>query len=103
MTPDEISISKYIDTRIKSVEDKLDGQMQFFSQHFVLTALALEKAEKETEARKVRRDADFKDMEGRISNLEMTRSFSEGKMWMVMALFATVPTILAILALIKRS
>lgn len=101
MTPEEISIRDYIDIRIKNVEDKLDGQMQFFTQHFELNALALIKSDKEAGLRKVARDAAFKNIEERMVSLEMTRTFSAGKLWMVMVLFAAVPTVLALIALFR--
>ncbi len=101
MSPKEVTLRDYIDLRINGVEDKLNSQMQFFIQHFELTALALEKSEKDAAIRKESRDLILKTMEVRMQNLETTNSFSAGKMWMVMAGFAAIPTILALVAFFR--
>jgi hypothetical protein len=42
-------------------------------------------------------------LDKRIKALENANSFSAGKLWMFMALFAAIPTILALIALFRKS
>jgi hypothetical protein len=42
-------------------------------------------------------------LDKRIKALENANSFSAGKLWMFMALFAAIPTILALVALFRKS
>ena len=105
----DISLRDYIDIRIKSVEDKLDAQSRFSAQYFALNEVALKKAE---EAMLVRLEGlnyvtreqlskIDKCFEDRIRRIEMSGSFSSGKLWMVMAAFAAIPTIIALLAFVR--
>ncbi len=125
----EISLRDYMEVRFKDLEHQLDAQSKFNEQHFALNESAIKKAEdsmtlrlegmnefraKIAEERKkyvdrdnldviVReRDEKFKGVYSRIDKLETTNAFSAGKMWMVMALFAAIPTILSIIVFIKK-
>ena len=93
----EVSIRDYLDIRIKSLEDKIDSLSAFNAQHFQLSELAIKKAE---ESMTIRLNSMNK-YNDRIQKLEMSGSFSAGKMWMVMATFAAVPTIIALVAFIR--
>ncbi len=95
MTPEEVSLRDYLDTRIKSLEIQLENLSRFETQHFQLNELAFKKTE---DSFKLCLDV----MEVRVKKLEMASAFSSGKMWMVMAFFASIPTILAVIALVTR-
>ncbi len=121
MTESEITLRDYIDVRIKNVEDKIDAQFHFSAQHFALNELAIKKAEESmlqrlegmNEFREQIRDergslATKESMElilsahnSRLGKLEISNSFSAGKMWAVIALFAIIPTIIAIIAFVR--
>ncbi len=119
--PDDISLKDYIDTRIKSVEDKLDSQAAFSAQHFALNEQAIKKAEDSMFIRlesmnlfraqitEERRSYATKEstalimeaFDNRLKKLENSNAFSAGKLWMVMAIFAVIPTIMAVIALVR--
>ena len=115
------AIRDYIDTRIKNVEDKLDSQKEFNAMHFDLNENAIRKAE-DSMTNRLEGMNEFRDqlreergllaskeyVQSRVESLardikklEMTGSFSSGKMWMVMALFAAIPTIIALIAFVR--
>jgi len=116
----DVSLRDYIDTRFKGIELQITEQSNYVKQHFDLNDKAAQKSE---EALLVRLDSmnqfreqinmergDYvtkemqairaKAVDDRLQKLEMASSFSSGKMWMVMAGFAAVPTIVGLAALI---
>ncbi len=121
MTPDEITFKEYLDIRIKSLEDKIDSQAQFNAQHFELNELAIMKAEgavnkhldsmnefrnqmkdeRDTFATRESLSLGVGDLEKRVDTLEKTNSFSAGRLWMIMAFFAGIPTIISLIALFR--
>ncbi len=120
--PDEVSLRDYVDLRIKNVEDKLDGQSKYMAQHFQLNELAIKKAEESmltrlegmnqfreqlnleraTYVTKEALIASMAERNSRLKTLETANAFSAGKLWMIMAIFAAIPTILAVIALFKK-
>ncbi len=118
----EVTLKEYIDSRIKSLELQIESLARFNSQHFELNEKAIQKAE---EAMLVRLDnmnefraqinqerANYatkesvavtqKVVDKRLNGLEQANAFSAGKMWMVIAGFTVIPTIIAIIALVLR-
>ena len=115
----KISTKDYIDLRIRSVEDKIDHLAKFNEQHFELNELAIKKAEesmllrlegmnefreqinKERESYATKQELTLKlePINKSIKRIDEANAFSAGKMWMVMAIFAAIPTILALIAL----
>ncbi len=116
---DDVSLRDYLETCLKSLEDKIENQSEFIAQHFELNEKAIKKAEEAMQIRlegmnEFRSQINMERMNyltrdnysviheelcKRVEKLETTNSFSAGKMWMVMAGFAAIPTILALLAL----
>ena len=116
---DAVSIRDYIDSRMKAEERRLDDFLKLITQHFDLNAKAIEKAEEamlirleqmnEFRAQINKERAEYaskeavvemwRNIEKRLKPLEESRAFSAGKLWMVMAAFATIPTILAVIAI----
>lgn len=119
---DEISIRDYIDLRIKNVEDKINSLSIYLTQHFELNEKAIKKAEEDMTVRLegmnefrsqinsersnyVTRELLEKDKETtdtRLKLLEKANAFSAGKMWVVMAGFAIVPTIISLIAIFRE-
>lgn len=120
MIPDnEVSLKEYIDVRIKSVEDKVDSLARFNAQHFELNEQAIQRAsekmdirlegmnqfrdqikdERQVYAIKESVSKDQEIMDARIKLLERSNSFSTGRMVGIMAGFAVIPTILALIAM----
>ncbi len=117
----EVSLQEYIDIRIKSIERQIEDLSRFTAQHFELSERANEKAKEVMEIRlegmnefrsqidKERTSYATKEMVerevrlagARIKRLEMSNSFSSGRMWMAMAGFAIVPTIISLIAFIR--
>jgi len=117
-----ISTKEYIDLRINNVETLIKGQMDFNKQHFELNEKAIGKAEasmlvrlesmnqfreqiNSERANYITKDNYIVTQESinhRIRKLEEAGAFSSGRMWMVMAGFALVPTIIAIIAMFIR-
>uniref|UniRef100_A0A6M3IXC0 Uncharacterized protein n=1 Tax=viral metagenome TaxID=1070528 RepID=A0A6M3IXC0_9ZZZZ len=118
----DVSLRDYVDTRISSLEDKIDSLSRFTAQHFLLSEAAVKKAEESMLIRlegmnefraQIREErvtyaakVDLLNMEkliyNRLKSLEEARAFSAGKMWVVMVGFAAIPTILALIALFIR-
>lgn len=117
----DVSLRDYVDTRIKSLEDKIDGLSEFSAQHFKFNELAIKKAEDSMLARlatmngfqvQLREErVNFatkeelmnldKSNNARVKKLEEANVFSAGKMWMVMAIFAAIPIVIALFALLR--
>lgn len=115
----EISLKTYIDIRIKSVEDKVDALAKFNAQHFELNEQAILRASEKMDIRLegmnqfrdqikderqtyALKESVIKDQEGldaRIKMLERASSFSTGRIVGIMAGFAVIPTILALVSL----
>ncbi len=130
--PDEqltVSLRDYIDTRIKNVESQIKSLSEFNAQHFYLNEEAIKKSEQAMTVRlegmnefreqinKERsdyvtketlnvivenRETKFGIVNKRLEKLEITNAFSAGKMWVVMAAFAIVPTIIALISLFGK-
>jgi len=118
----DISLRDYIDSRLKSEREHLDSILKLVTQHFDLNEKALKKAEEamlirlsqmnefREQINKERSDYLTKEsfssiedgIDKRIKALENANSFSAGRMWAVMAGFALIPTILALIALFVR-
>ncbi len=113
----------YIDTRIRNVEDKLDFQKEFNALHFELNEKAILKAENSMTLR-LEGMNDFRDQltneregyatkeatelllqayDSRLGKLENASSFSAGRLWMVMAIFAAIPTVIALIAYFRST
>jgi hypothetical protein len=122
MTPEEVSLRDYMELCMKGLDDKIDAQTRLMTQHFQLNEQAIKKAEdsmtlrlesmnqfraqlteeRSSLATKEWSQDNMKILSGRLDKLENISSFSAGKMWMVMAIFAAIPTILAVIALFNR-
>ncbi len=105
MAEQNVSLRDYIDSCMKAEELRLTGFLNLVTQHFELNARAIEKAEEAMRATYITKEDLVMIMESqdkRIKDLELTRAFSAGKLWMAMAGFAAVPTILALIALFTR-
>jgi regulator of replication initiation timing len=117
--PDDVSLKEYIDSRINSLQANIGDLRSYIEQHFELNDKALMlanesmlvrlesmnefreqiKEERANLATKEHLTALQKEFNSRIQPLEEAKAFSAGKMWMVMAIFAGIPTILALIAL----
>ncbi len=75
----EVSLRDYLESRLRNIEEKIDDQTELVRQHL----------------------GNVEKLESRIRKLEMSSAFSSGKLWMVMAIFAVIPTILALIALFR--
>lgn len=115
----EVSLQHYIDTKIAAVQSNVNSLRDMVEQHFLLNDKALKMAneamlarlesmnEFRAQIREERANLATKDdvitcydkLDSRICPLEASKAFSAGKMWMVMAIFAAIPTILALIAL----
>jgi uncharacterized coiled-coil protein SlyX len=118
----DVPLREYIESRINSLEDKIISQSKYIEQHFELNERAIKKAEEamlvrletmnEFRAQINKERTDYvtkealavceKNTDARLKKLEMAGSFSAGRMWVVMAAFAAIPTILAIISLFVR-
>ena len=89
-----ISLKEYIDSSV-------NGLKAYFTQHFELndTALKLANDGLFLELKEIRNDC--VDISKRVKALEESKAFSAGKTKMVMALFAAIPTVLALIALFR--
>jgi len=95
----DVSLKEYIDVRTISIEKNIADLRLYIQQHFELNDKALKLAEKSLDSRFQEIDRNCNNIDGRVKDLETTRAFSAGKMWMVMAIFAGIPTVLALIAL----
>ncbi len=115
----DIPLKEYIDVQIGGLKDQITGLHALMQQHFDLNdravklanesmLLRLEDMNKFREQIKEERGmlatrenvtAIYDKLNGRLSPLEEAKAFSAGKMWMVMAIFAGIPTVLALIAL----
>ncbi len=122
MPEEGVSLRDYLETCLKSIEDKIVAQTRYIEQHFELNEVAIKKAEEAMLTRldsmngfrsqinsersnyvtKETQEVRSAIVDTRLKKLEMTGAFSAGKLWMFMALFAAVPTILALIALFKE-
>ena len=116
-----VSLKEYIDSRINGVEKNIKDLRGMIEEHFRMNDKAVKLAsdslslrlesmnEFREQMREERGGMATKDHLGlleakfdtRIKPLETAHAFSAGKMWMVMAIFAAVPTVLALIALFK--
>lgn len=99
--PDDVSLQDYIDQKTSSIEKNISDLHSYIQQHFELNDKALRLATETLSSRLKGIDEDCDDLDGRVKSLETTKAFSAGKMWMVMAIFAVIPTILALIALFR--
>ena len=117
----EITLRDYIDTRISSIESSILGLKEYIIQHFELNDKAVKLAnesmltrlesmnEFRAQIREERVNLATKDdvvttydkLNARLCPLEQAKAFSSGKMWMVMVIFAAIPTVLALIALFR--
>ena len=117
--PEDVSLRDYIDTKINGVEEKIGDFKKFVAQHFELDDKAkclanesiLTRLETMNDFRaqinKERSDYVTREMlathlenvDKRLKALEMAKAFSAGKAYAVVALFAAIPTIIALIAL----
>jgi hypothetical protein len=99
----DVSLREYLEMRLDGVEKAIKK-----SEESMLTRMAgmnefREQINKERgdyvtkELFAVRNEA----VDKRMGKLEQASSFSAGKMWMVMAFFALVPTIIGVIALVN--
>lgn len=129
MSDDSISIRDYFDLAIQRVEDQISALKEFEAQHFQLNELAIRKAEesmtnrlegmnefrlqlKDERTNLITKDVcekvrdgqvvESERLETRLKVLERANAFSSGRLWMVMAFFAAIPTILALVALFRK-
>ena len=116
---DDVSLRDYIDLRLKNEREHIDSILKMITQHFDLNEKALKKAEDSVLIRlehmndfraqinKERAEYVVKDkceiiennMDKRLKALEQAHAFSAGKMWMIMFIFALIPTIISLVAL----
>lgn len=119
--PDDVSLKEYIDIKIGTVQGSITDFRGYVEQHFELNDRALKLAneamltrlesmnEFRVQIKEERGSLATKEnlcvledkLDKRITPLETSKAFSAGKMWMVMAIFAAIPTILALIALFK--
>jgi len=121
MSAEDVTLLEYIDVRIRSLEDKIEALSKYNAQHFDLNEKAIRKAEEamlirletmnefRAQINQERISYATKDsvnllwdaFDSRLKKLENANAFSAGKLWMVMAGFAAIPTILALIALFR--
>ena len=117
----DVPLRDYIDTRIGAVQFDIASLKDYMQQHFEMDDRALQLAndamlarlesmnEFRAQIREERVNLATKEdiinchdrLNARICPLEEAKAFSSGKMWMVMVLFAAVPTVLALIALFR--
>ena len=115
----DITLRDYIDIRISSVENSIESLQEYIQQHFELNEKAVKLANESMLTRletmnefraqilEERANLATKDdlcnvydkIDARLCPLEESKAFSSGKMWVVMAIFAAVPTVLALIAI----
>lgn len=95
----DVSLKEYIDTRTTSIEKNITDLRLYIQQNFDLNDRALKIAADDLNLRLKTMSDEHNSLNGRVKCLETTKAFSAGKMWMVMAIFAAVPTVLALIAL----
>jgi DNA repair exonuclease SbcCD ATPase subunit len=118
-TSDDVTIKDYVGALIKNLEDKIDAQSKFTAQHFQLNEIAIKKAEDSMTARlegmnefreqlkeergslatKEHLESMTASFDARLKTIENANSFAAGKNWIIMSLFAAIPTVLALIAL----
>ena len=98
---ERISLEKYIDMRISGIDRNICDLRSYIEQHFKLNDTALKLANQSLTLQFKTINEDCESMNKRVTRLETAKAFSAGKMWMVMAIFAAVPTILALIALFR--
>jgi hypothetical protein len=104
MTPEDgVTLKEYFNSRcnglevgIRTVEEhlgeRIDALSDYVCEHFQFEEE--NRKEREEEAKNTLTLIDT-----RIKELELAKSFSAGKTWMIMAILATIPTVLALIAL----
>lgn len=117
----DVSLRDYMEAKFRNVEDKLDSQKEFNKLHFDLNEKAIKKAEDSMTTRlesmnefrnqikeergnyatKEHISTLEKTIDNRIKPLETANAFTAGKLWVVMTIFAAIPTIIAIIAFIR--
>ena len=117
----DVPLRDYIDTKITAIQANIADLKEYIEQHFTLNEKAVKLAnesmltrlesmnEFRAQIREERANLATKEdianmytrLDYRVNCLEEARAFSSGKMWMVMAIFAAVPTILALIALFR--
>lgn len=97
----EVSLQDYIDQRTNAIQDSIKDLRTYITDHFGMNDKALELAREEMSLKINKIENDCNGIHERVVCLETTKAFSAGKMWMVMAIFAAIPTILALIALFK--
>jgi len=115
----DVSLKEYVDNQIGSLKGSIDGLHALMQQHFDLNDKALKlaneamlvrlegmnefRAQIKEERANLATKEHLKAVEDRLCSrivpLETAKAFSAGKMWMVMAIFAGIPTVLALIAL----
>ena len=95
----DVSLQDYIDQKTGSIEKGITDLRTYLKDHFDMNDRALKLAREEMDLKIKKIESDCKDVNNRVVCLETSKAFSAGKMWMVMAIFAGIPTILALIAL----
>jgi len=105
MTDDGITTKEYLDARCSGIELQLRTTEKHLGERIeALSDYVCDHFEIEEETREVwekRATETLKLIDTRVKELELAKSFSAGKMWMMMAILASIPTILAIIALFR--
>ncbi len=117
----EISLKEYTDTRLDGIEKQIVSLRDLVEQRFNMKECSDAKSAEAMAARlehmnqfrtqineeragyvgRELMDKEIKLLDNRIKSLETTQAFSAGKLWVVMAIFAGIPTILALIALFR--
>jgi len=119
MADDSINIKEYVDRCVAHTDKSISDLKSYIDKVFELNKDALQlanesmlarlesmnefraqiKEERANLATKGDVTVVYDKLNGRLCPLEEAKAFSAGKMWMVMAIFAGIPTVLALIAL----
>jgi hypothetical protein len=97
----DVSLQDYIDQRTNSIDQSIKDLRIYLQDHFNMNDRALKLAREEMDLKIKKLETDYKGVNDRVVCLETSKAFSAGKMWMVMAGFAAIPTIIGIIAFIR--
>ena len=95
----EVPFRDYLDAKLEVIVGKIDALTISNEGHFKANELGISRNEITISKTAEITALKLESINNRLNSLEMARSFSSGKMWMVMALFAGIPTVLAVIAL----
>lgn len=97
---DDVTLREYIESRIDGIEtaiQKAEEALNIRLEHMNEFREQISRERGQYLTKEVYEEHQ-KAVDERLKNLEMAGSFSSGKMWMVMAGFALIPTVIAIIA-----